>query len=168
MRWLLSFSLPFPVHSNFKLQRASDWSNFLVFKEFSLILQVLWKSFPKLTWTPWTDFWSTLLTKLQTLNWTHWMIWVSRLEILEIFYLQISSTLPTLKWITHIVFLNSKYYKFLGWISGVVPFNTWLISSLEENKWNLFHSKWSKLSFWVKIAVILSAFNNNYFLLSLR
>ena len=49
---------------------------------------------------------------------------------------------------------------FLYWFLGVVPFNTWLISSWEENKccyklsnctkWHLFHSKWSKLSFWVK------------------
>ena len=55
---------------------------------------------------------------------------------------------------------------FLCWISGVVPFNTWLISSWENNKCSykqskctkchLFHSKWSKLSFWVKIVVILS------------
>ena len=52
------------------------------------------------------------------------------------------------------------------WISGVVPFNTWPISSWVENtscyklrkctKWHIFHSKWSNLSFWVKIAVILS------------
>ena len=52
------------------------------------------------------------------------------------------------------------------WISGVVPFNIWLISSWEENKcllqaektqiWHLFHSKLSKLSFWLKIIVILS------------
>ena len=55
---------------------------------------------------------------------------------------------------------------FLCWISGVVPFNKWLISSWEENKCcyklskctkgHLFHSKWPKLSFWVKIVVILS------------
>ena len=42
----------------------------------------------------------------------------------------------------------------------------WLITSWEENKccyklskctkWHLFYSKWSKLSFWVKIVVILS------------
>ena len=54
----------------------------------------------------------------------------------------------------------------LCWISGVVPFHMWLISSWEENKccyklkkgtkWHLFHSKWSKLSCWVKIVVILS------------
>jgi hypothetical protein len=50
---------------------------------------------------------------------------------------------------------------FLCWISRVAPFNTWLISNWEENdccyklskctKWHLFHSNWSKLSFWVKI-----------------
>ena len=71
---------------------------------------------------------------------------------------------------------------FLCWILGVVPFNTWLISSWEENKfcyklskctkWHLFHSKWSKLSFWIKIHschfVSCSACNNSYFLLSLR
>ena len=44
---------------------------------------------------------------------------------------------------------------FLCWILGVVSFNTWLISSWEENKccyklrkytkWHLFHSKWLKL-----------------------
>ena len=55
---------------------------------------------------------------------------------------------------------------FLCWISEVVPFNTWPISSWEANKccyklskcpkWHLFHSKWSNLSFWVKIAVIMS------------
>ena len=55
---------------------------------------------------------------------------------------------------------------FLCWISGIVPFNTWLILSWEENKccyklskctkWHLFHSKCSKLLFWVKIVVILS------------
>ena len=55
---------------------------------------------------------------------------------------------------------------FLCWISRVAPFNTWLISNWEENdccyklskctKWHLFHSNWSKLSFWVKIVVILS------------
>ena len=55
---------------------------------------------------------------------------------------------------------------FLCLISGVFLFNTWLISSWEENKccyklskctkWHLFHSKWSELSFWVKIVVILS------------
>ena len=54
----------------------------------------------------------------------------------------------------------------LCWILGVVPFHMWLISSWEENKccyklkkctkWHLFHSKWLKLSFWVKIVVILS------------
>ena len=54
----------------------------------------------------------------------------------------------------------------LPFISGVVPFNTWLISSWEANKccyklskctkWHLFYSKWLKLSFWVKIVVILS------------
>ena len=143
--------------SNCSEHRIEATLIFLVFKEFSLILQALWKSFPKLTWTPWTDFWSTLSTQLQPLSWTHWTIWVSRLEILEIFYLQISSTLPMLKWITHIVFLNSKHYRFLGLILGVVPFNTWLIWSWEENKfcyklskctkWHIFHSNWSKLSF---------------------
>ena len=56
--------------------------------------------------------------------------------------------------------------RFLCWILGVVPYNTWLISSWEENKcsyklrkctkWHLFHSKWLKLSFRVKIVVILS------------
>ena len=62
---------------------------------------------------------------------------------------------------------------------GVVPFNKWLILSWEENKccyklnkctkWLLFHWKWLKLSFWVKIDVILSgACLNSYFLLSLR
>ena len=51
---------------------------------------------------------------------------------------------------------------FLCWFSGVGPFKTWLISSWEENKlskctkWHLFHSKWSKLSFSVKIVIILS------------
>ena len=50
---------------------------------------------------------------------------------------------------------------FLCWYLGVVPFNTWLISSWEWNTcWanaqNDLHSKWSKLSFWVKIVVILS------------
>ena len=55
---------------------------------------------------------------------------------------------------------------FLCWISWVVSFTTWLISRWEVNKycymlikctkWHLFHSKWQKLSFWVKIAVILS------------
>ena len=55
---------------------------------------------------------------------------------------------------------------FLCWILGVVSFNTWLISSWEENKccyklrkcrkWHLFLWKWLKLSFWVKIVVILS------------
>ena len=45
---------------------------------------------------------------------------------------------------------------FLCWILGVVPFNTWLISSWEENKccyelrkctkWHWCHSKWQKLS----------------------
>ena len=55
---------------------------------------------------------------------------------------------------------------FLGWISRVVPFNMRPISSWEENeccyklskctKWNIIGSKWSKLSFWVKIVVILS------------
>ena len=55
---------------------------------------------------------------------------------------------------------------FLCWISGVVPFNLWLISSWEKikccyklskcTKWHLFHSKWLKLSFWLKIVVILS------------
>ena len=53
---------------------------------------------------------------------------------------------------------------FLCWYSGVVSFNTWPISSWEENKccyklskctkWHLFH-RW-KLWFWVKIVVILS------------
>ena len=55
---------------------------------------------------------------------------------------------------------------FLCWISGVVQFNRWLFSNWEENKcryklskctkWHIFHSKRSKLSFWVKIIVILS------------
>ena len=55
---------------------------------------------------------------------------------------------------------------FLCWHFGVVPFNTWLISSWEEtkccyklskcSKWHLFHSNWSKLSFGVKKVVILS------------
>ena len=48
---------------------------------------------------------------------------------------------------------------FLCWLSGVVPFNTWLISSWDEcncfTSWAT-DSKWSKLSFWVKIVVILS------------
>ena len=49
---------------------------------------------------------------------------------------------------------------FLCWILGVVPFNTWLISSWEENNccyklsnWqndNYFHSKWQLWPFWVK------------------
>ena len=44
---------------------------------------------------------------------------------------------------------------FLRWISGVVPFNTWLISSWEENNCcyklsNYFHSKWQLRPFWVK------------------
>ena len=48
----------------------------------------------------------------------------------------------------------------LCWISGVVPFNTWLISTWEENNcfyklsnWqndNHFHSKWQLRPFWVK------------------
>ena len=58
----------------FQFIQSSNCSELRIEVTFSLILQVLWKSFPKLTWTPWTDFWSTLLTKLQTLNWTHWMI----------------------------------------------------------------------------------------------
>ena len=42
-----------------------------------------------------------------------------------------------------------------------IPFNTWLSSIWEENKckcteWHLLHPKWLKLSFWVKIVVILS------------
>ena len=55
---------------------------------------------------------------------------------------------------------------FLCWFLGVVPFKVWLISRWEENKccyrlskctkWHLFHSKWMKLSFWVKIVVIFS------------
>ena len=55
---------------------------------------------------------------------------------------------------------------FLCWMLGVVPVNTWLVSSWEENKccnklskctkWHLLHSKWSKLSFWVKKVVISS------------
>ena len=54
----------------------------------------------------------------------------------------------------------------LCWFLAVGPFNTWLISSWEENKccyklskctkWQLFHSKLSKLSFRVIIVVILS------------
>ena len=54
----------------------------------------------------------------------------------------------------------------LCWISGVVPYHMWLILSWEKNKycyklkkctkWHLFHSKWSKLSWWVKIVVIWS------------
>ena len=55
---------------------------------------------------------------------------------------------------------------FLSWFLAAVPFNTWLISSWEENKCcyklrqstklHLFHSKWSELSFKVKIVDILS------------
>ena len=64
--------------------------------------------------------------------------------------------------LTKLHFISYRFIglHFLCWISGVVPFNTWLISSWEENKccyklskctkWHLFHSKWLKLSFWVK------------------
>ena len=50
-------------------------------------------------------------------------------------------------------------------ISGVVPLTRDLSQAEKEinvitrwkcTKWHLFHSKWSKLSFWVKIVVILS------------
>ena len=51
-------------------------------------------------------------------------------------------------------------------LESLYPFNAWFISIWEENKcccklsmctkWQLFHSKLSKLSFWVKIIVILS------------
>ena len=62
------------------------------------------------------------------------------------------------------IFCPSAVYSpnFLCGFSGVVQFNTWLISSWEENKccykqrWHLLHSKWLKLSFWVKIVVNLS------------
>ena len=70
---------------------------------------------------------------------------------------------------------------FLCWILGVVQLNTWLISSWEENiccykmskctKWLLLHSKWSKVSFWVKIVVIFfrcSACNNSYLISQLE
>ena len=63
-------------------------------------------------------------------------------------------------------FMSVLGFHFMCWMSGVVQFNNWLISSWEENKccyklskcikWHLFHSKWLKLSFWVKIVVILS------------
>ena len=66
----------------------------------------------------------------------------------------------------HLLYRSYFGPHFLCWISGVVPFNTWLISCWEKNKccyklskckkWHLFHSKRSKLSFWVKIVVILS------------
>ena len=65
---------------------------------------------------------------------------------------------------------------YLCWILGLAPFNVWFISNWEENKccdkpskctkWYPFHSKWSKLSFWVKIVVILSI--PQLFFLSLR
>ena len=77
------------VSRSFKLLSAASFGLKLLrsfYKEFSLIFQVLWRSFRKLTWTPWTDFWSTLSTQLPMLSWTHWTIWVSRLELLEIFY----------------------------------------------------------------------------------
>ena len=48
---------------------------------------------------------------------------------------------------------------FLCWILGVVPFSTWLISSWEENKccYKLSKcTKWLKLSFRVKMVVIVS------------
>ena len=67
------------------------------------------------------------------------------------------------------VYFSQIFYlgpHFLCGISGVVQFTMWLISSWEENKccyklskctkWHLFQKQWSKLSFWVKIVVILS------------
>ena len=46
---------------------------------------------------------------------------------------------------------------FLCWFLGVVPFNTWLISSWANAQNDIYFTpKWSKLSFWVKIVVILS------------
>ena len=54
-------------------------------------------------------------------------------------------------------FMSVLGFHFMCWMSGVVQFNKWLISSWEENeccyklrkctKWHLFHSKWLKLSF---------------------
>ena len=70
---------------------------------------------------------------------------------------------------------------FLCWISAVVPFNTWLISSWEENKccyklskctnWQLFSLKMTTSTILSEINLILYIFsvcNNIYFLLSLR
>ena len=48
---------------------------------------------------------------------------------------------------------------FLCWISGVVPFNAWLISTWEENEccYELRRcTKWQLRPFWVKIVAILS------------
>ena len=68
---------------------------------------------------------------------------------------------------------------FLCWTLGVVPFNTWLISSWEKpllqakqlTKWELFLLKMTSLTISSEIHVILcirSVCNNTYFLLSLR
>ena len=65
--------------------------------------------------------------------------------------------IPPLNFDNDSFFRNSPRNTFLGphflcWFSGTVPFNTWPISSWEENEY------WYKLklSFWVKIVVILS------------
>ena len=94
-----------------------------------------------------------------------WLIW---------FFYQKKNLYTMVIWIKTIVNVHVSMYKHI-WTKtqvfcveflGVVPFNTWLISSCEVNKccyklnkctkWPLFHSKWSKLSFWVKIVVIFS------------
>ena len=64
---------------------------------------------------------------------------------------------------------------FLCWISGVVLFNTWLISSWEENNrcyklsnWQIDNYVFSLKMTTLTILCIWSACNNIYFLLSLR
>ena len=57
-------------------------------------------------------------------------------------------------------------------VSTLGPWNTWLISNWEKNnccyklskctKWQLFHSKWSKLSFRVKIVVMRNRWTPNF------
>ena len=68
---------------------------------------------------------------------------------------------PPYNQVDHFLQLSLQYGPhFLCWITGVVPFNTWLISSWEENNccyklsnWqndNYFHSKWQLQPFWGK------------------
>ena len=101
-------------------------------------------SFNFIIWCSWTINWVMNLLSCSNEKWRHFF-WENEWKEIPL-------------WLLVTLIINGT--QFLCWFSGVIPFNTWLISSWEENEccfklsnWqndDYFLSNWKLRPFWAK------------------